>query len=860
MHILHVDDDNCIQAVAKEILEMDGYFKIDTASSVAEAKEKMTQQKYAAIISDYEMPIENGLQFLKELKDQSNDIPFIMFTGKGREEVVIEALNLGADGYVNKQGDTETVYSELTHNIRLAVKKHQAEKALRDSEAKYSAVVRQAKDGVFIIREHHLEYVNESLAKMLGYTVSEMENEPFTKFFPPETRESIIQRAKARFAGEGVSSFYESKLLCKNGTIIDIELSGTLIQYGGKPADIGIIRNITERKKAEEELRLSEEKYRSLFENAGDVIATHDLNGRITSVNKAVERLGFRRESVIGKSIFGLLDKEYWPAISEQLLEIAQGKPVQGETEAITPLGKTTVEYRSTPVWQNSKIIGAQTVIRDISVRKKAEEELQKSEEKYRNIVELSPDGIVTATFGGKITSVNKAFVDITGFSQDEIVGKHFTKLGTLRAADLPKFIRLFASILSNKVPKRFEFSYVTKDGTQRTGEAHIGIMKENGKKIGLQLILRDITEFKNATRESFEQERNLILLLDSSLLGITHYDLNGEITLINRKACERMNGEPPHFIGKHISEVYEKKMAAVILERMKEAKRTKENKIYEDEGLMTSGKKCYRSIYNRIVDEEGNMGGLQIVSDDITEKKETEQALRKTSEELRIESDKLRRLNEKLEVVGKLTRHDLRNKLSGIKGYTYLLNKRLGENAELKSYIDQINSTLDSTEKLLNFTNVYEKIGSDQMAFINVEDCFNKSAQLFNELQNVKVENKCHGLRVLADQQLEQLFYNLIDNSLKHGQKTSCICLSCREEANGVAIIYEDDGVGISEANKAKLFSEGFTTGDGTGYGLSLIRRILQVYGWTIREEGKPGNGAKFIFYVPYTSKSDKK
>ena len=128
LRILHVDDDPCILQVSKDILEMEGNFEVDTALSVDEAVKKMEEQSYDAVISDYEMPQKNGLQFLKELREKHNKIPFVIFTGKGREEVAITALNLGADGYYNKQGSPETVYGELAHGIRLAVSRKEASK------------------------------------------------------------------------------------------------------------------------------------------------------------------------------------------------------------------------------------------------------------------------------------------------------------------------------------------------------------------------------------------------------------------------------------------------------------------------------------------------------------------------------------------------------------------------------------------------------------------------------------------------------------------------------------------------------------------------------------------------------------
>jgi signal transduction histidine kinase len=312
------------------------------------------------------------------------------------------------------------------------------------------------------------------------------------------------------------------------------------------------------------------------------------------------------------------------------------------------------------------------------------------------------------------------------------------------------------------------------------------------------------------------------------------------------------MSGKAEDFIGKEIGDVYAKEMATLTKKRFEEVRRSGENRIYEDRVEVPSGEKWFRSVYNRIINEDGIMVGLQILSDDITDKKQVEQALRKTSEELRAESEKFKLLNEKLEVVGKLTRHDLRNKLASMKGYVYLLKKKIGENVELKNYLTQIESIFASTEKLLAFSNVYENIGLNQSRLMSVQSCFDNAASLFPELQKLKVENKCQSLEVLADSQLELLFYNLIDNSLRHGQKTSHISLHYMQKSNGLSIIYEDNGVGIPEANKSKLFSEGFTTGKGSGYGLSLIQRIIQVYGWTVMEKGKPGKGVQFIIFIP--------
>jgi len=131
IRVLHVDDEAGFLKAAKQILEMQGAFHVDTASSVEEANEKMKRKPYDAIVSDYIMPEKNGLEFLEELRQKGNTIPFIIFTGKGREEVAINALNLGADRYLNKIGHPEAVYGELAHGIRQTVERKRAEDSLQ---------------------------------------------------------------------------------------------------------------------------------------------------------------------------------------------------------------------------------------------------------------------------------------------------------------------------------------------------------------------------------------------------------------------------------------------------------------------------------------------------------------------------------------------------------------------------------------------------------------------------------------------------------------------------------------------------------------------------------------------------------
>jgi signal transduction histidine kinase len=213
--------------------------------------------------------------------------------------------------------------------------------------------------------------------------------------------------------------------------------------------------------------------------------------------------------------------------------------------------------------------------------------------------------------------------------------------------------------------------------------------------------------------------------------------------------------------------------------------------------------------------------------------------------------------LNEKLRVVESLTRHDIRNKLSAINGRIFLLKKRLNDKPEALLQLKEMELASQQMLKIMEFEKVYVQVGSEELKNVDVERYVYEAASLFSDLKCIKLNNECRGLTVLADSLLRQLFYNLIDNSLKYGKKASVIRVHYQEETKQLKLIYEDDGVGVSDEEKKHLFQEGY--GKGTGYGLYLIKRISEAYGWSIQETGQQGKGAQFTMTIPKKAKDGK-
>ena len=159
--------------------------------------------------------------------------------------------------------------------------------------------------------------------------------------------------------------------------------------------------------------------------------------------------------------------------------------------------------------------------------------------------------------------------------------------------------------------------------------------------------------------------------------------------------------------------------------------------------------------------------------------------------------------------------------------------------------------------EEIFDFARNYEMLGVEELFYMDVGKSVEKAAILLSGMNGVKLVNECQNLMVMADSLLRQLFYNLIDDTLKHGEKVSQIRVHYEEGEDRLKLVYEDDGVGIPENKKKLIFKEGY--GKGTGYGLYLIKKICETFGWTIRETGKQGKGAQFTMTIPKTNKNGK-
>jgi PAS domain S-box-containing protein len=266
--------------------------------------------------------------------------------------------------------------------------------------------------------------------------------------------------------------------------------------------------------------------------------------------------------------------------------------------------------------------------------RRQVEQALRESEERYRSIVELAPDGILTVSLKGVATSCNSAFLKLTGFSRDEIVGKHISRFPTLRIEDIPKYIRVMLATARGKTIKPFEFIWVHKDGTSRWGEAHISLMKEGSKILGLQLILRDITERKQAAEALRESEERYRLIAENVTDVIWVADMDFRFTYVS-PSIERLRG---YSVGEVLAQSLADMLTPASLLRATEIlqeereniergtvqPQTVESELTCKDGSTVEAETTVSAIY----DENGVPTGILGITRDITERKRTEKQL----------------------------------------------------------------------------------------------------------------------------------------------------------------------------------------------------------------------------------------
>jgi PAS domain S-box-containing protein len=452
--------------------------------------------------------------------------------------------------------------------------------------------------------------------------------------------------------------------------------------------------------------------------------------------------------------------------------------------------------------------------------------------QRLASIVESSNDAIVGQTMDGIITEWNHGAERLYGYTPREMIG---SRVNILFSPEVPDELpRLIDRICHGERVERFETERITKDKNRIQVSLSLSPIKNvQGQIVGISTTVNDISEKKRMQDQILRAKTEWELTFDAVPDLIAIIDRKNHILQVNKAMTKRLGVPRENIVGHACYEVVHHTMTPpgfcphqMLLSDGKEHSLEIHEERLKADFLVTA---------SPLHDSQGMVIGCVHVMHDITERKHAEAVLQLA----------LKKLN----MLSSITRHDIQNQLMVMRAYLGFIKEKITD-AGLLGFVSKEETAIEAVSRQIEFTRHYENIGVHAPQWQDVSAIIQSSAsQLSTDTISLKVTFS--GIEVFADPLIGKVFYNLLENSFRHGGKITKITFSFERMNGDAKITYRDDGTGIPVDDKEKIFTKGF--GKNTGLGLFLSREILSITGITIREKGEPGKGVQFEILIPH-------
>jgi len=742
-----------------------------------------------------------------------------------------------------------------------------AEKRLQESEMKYRQLHQCSRDGcVATDLEGRIQESNEAYREMLGYTEQEIKQLTYTDLTPQKWHAVEAEIVEAQVFTRGYSSLFEKEYIRKDGTIFPIELRVYLKKdLAGKPVGMwAIVRDITKRRKAEEELRQSDERFRAMTNSAQDAILMMDPQGRVTFYNKTAQAMfGWTAAEVLGENLHTLIaPKKYHEAYHKGLAHFSHSGtgPAVGKTLELTALRKDGTEF---PI--EISLAGVELndqwhaigIVRDITERKQAEEAILKEKAFCDSVINFLPGVFYMFDETGRFVWWNKHLEEVSECSAEEVSNRNALEM--FAPADRDLVAERIANVFSGG-SGAVEANVVSKSG-RVTPYFMTGVRIERD---GRPLLLGygiDVTERKQA-QEELLREKAFADSVINSVPGIFYMlDEAGQYVWWNRNfeqvlgysATEIPRVHPLHLFGDADREMVRERIAQVFAE----GKATAEAHL-----VCKSGRTIPYLLTGNRVERKGkaHLVGMGL---DITERYHARMALEKLNAELEASIHELERSNNELRDFAHITAHDLKAPLRGIGTLAEWLDKDCGDEIapESRENLQLLRQRVKRMECLINGILRYSEIGHGDQP-LEVLDAGAVVAEAIEQVaasDHIKIDVDGVLPSVWAERtRLTQVFQNLISNAAKYGDKVQGeIHIGARDRGDAWEFYVADNGPGIESKHFERIFRmfqslSPSEHSDSTGLGLAVVKKIVEMYGGQIRVESEPGRGSTFLFTLP--------
>ncbi|MBY0118675.1 PAS domain S-box protein [Paenibacillus xylanexedens] len=747
------------------------------------------------------------------------------------------------------------------------VNKTETLKRIISEGSSYQSLFFNHPDAIYVmdIRGNYID-ANPSVERISGYTLDDLIRMNQSEICPPDSENSRKEYIKEVLAGRSVSNpitFYH-----KDGSLKQAEITYVPITESDEVVGIyGIAKDVTDILKVQRELKEAQEKYQVLADHAQDLITTCAKDGELLYVSPSVYTLlGYKPEEVIGRSF-----KDYcYPGDYPDPMDLSK----IGNGCKMRVLHKKGhyiwMETLAKPVaGERGKSVQIVSISRDITQHKDADRRLRESRQRYRSLFEHNPAAVYSLNLDGEYSAVNSKLVQMLDVPRNKLIGKSF--LSNLDKCEVQHGQTNFDKVKQGD-PQYYETRIVNSSGRKiEVSVTNVPIIVDK-EMVGVYGIVSDITERKEYTERIQELSKQHELILNTVTEGIYGLDADGITMFMNPAAASMFGYEAKEFIGKNSHPIihhtradgshFPKEECPIHMTVLDGQRRS----IKEDVFWRKDGSSFLVQYQVTPIIEQGQIQGAVVVFNDVTGEREIVRA--KETAELAAQAK-----SEFLSMVS----HEIRTPMNGIVGMTELLiGTDLSE--EQREYAEIIRDSGDALLNILNDILDFSKLESGKMALAYEPFALRKMLEQVAELFKPRADEKHLEIRyrlnpsipefMVGDAiRIRQILVNLVGNALKFTDQGSIdvtvdIIKGRKPEDSVLDFAVQDTGIGIPADKLDQLF-QSFSQlhpvinrkYGGTGLGLVISKRLVEIMGGSISVESIEGEGSTFRFAVPATS-----
>jgi PAS domain S-box-containing protein len=722
---------------------------------------------------------------------------------------------------------------------------------------------------VFLDKHDQIIDVNKAFTTLFGFTLKEAQGRQLDDLIVPG---DLLREADDLSARVTRNETVERETIRKrkDGSAIYVSVIGSPIRLGRNRIGVcGIYRDITAQKQAEDALKESQDRYRTLVENADDIIYTTDPSGHFLYANPvALKITGYPEKEIVGKNYLQLIRPDVRASA-----EAFYKSQVRTRTES-TYYEFPIVTKQGAEIWlgqhlqvilQNGHIAGLQAVARDITARRNAEEALRESEKRLQTVINTASEGITFSDERGYFEIFNKAMERITGYSHAEANAGDFSLLLYPDRSDRQRALDGLKELLDKNEVREVESTIRTKSGEQRIVFTSTSLLELGGKKMFLSAY-RDVTARITAQKALEESESRFRELYDDAPVGYHELDAQGRIIRVNRKELNMLGYSPEEMLGKYVWNFVKdsKKSREAVLSKLSGTLSPKGS--YEREYIRNDGTRLPVLVdehFNR--NQKGEVTSIRTTIQDITGRIEAERALHEAKEAAEAAT---RAKSQFLAVMS----HEIRTPMNGVIGMTdLLLTTELS--TEQREFVETVRSSGESLLAIINDILDFSKIESGKIELeqhpFEVRDCIEEVFELLAPKALEKsldllywVDPRVPSIVVGDKLRLRQILFNLVGNAIKFtnkGEIYASVALGWKVGNDcQLEFFVRDTGIGIPKDRTDRLF-KAFSQVDssttrkygGTGLGLAISTRLVGLMQGRIWVESEEGKGTTFFFNI---------